>query len=169
MTMRPPLRARRHARQLLRTRGTKRVTAKSGFKPDEYTPVSARKLANLLEAGRTGEGKWMACCPAHDDQTPSLSISEENDGRCLIHCFAGCTTEAVFGALQKQYGLRPQGRSARSKRKLNAAQPPVRFLPVYPFPEHELTRLLEHIKEAGGKPFRYRDEIGKHLLFVNAR
>lgn len=32
------------------------------------------------------EGEWMACCPFHDDRTPSLSIS---DTRQLFHCF-GC-------------------------------------------------------------------------------
>jgi len=40
-------------------------------------------------------GKWMACCPAHDDKFPSLAISETDD-RVLIHCFAGCETEEVI-------------------------------------------------------------------------
>jgi len=46
---------------------------------------------------RNGSG-WMAQCPAHADKNPSMSVSERN-GRILIHCFAGCTTEAVCEAL----------------------------------------------------------------------
>ena len=38
-------------------------------------------------------------CPAHDDATPSLSVSE-NDGRTLFHCYAGCSQDAVIAALQ---------------------------------------------------------------------
>lgn len=41
----------------------------------------------------------MACCPAHDDKTPSLSISEGENGRMLLKCFAGCSVESVSSAL----------------------------------------------------------------------
>jgi hypothetical protein len=42
---------------------------------------------------------WQAKCPAHDDRVASLSISEGNDGRVLLHCHAGCDTEAIVIAL----------------------------------------------------------------------
>jgi hypothetical protein len=48
---------------------------------------------------RTGRGSWVACCPHHEDRTPSLSITEADDGRVLIHCHAGCHVEQVVGAL----------------------------------------------------------------------
>lgn len=47
---------------------------------------------------RTG-ADWTARCPAHDDRNPSLSVSEGTDGRVLLHCFAGCSTDAVCSAL----------------------------------------------------------------------
>ena len=47
---------------------------------------------------RTGDGGWLACCPAHEDSTPSLSIREGDDG-ALVHCFAGCQTSAVLARL----------------------------------------------------------------------
>jgi hypothetical protein len=46
-----------------------------------------------------GRAQVMARCPAHDDRDPSLSVREADDGRCLVHCFAGCPTEEVIGAV----------------------------------------------------------------------
>lgn len=43
--------------------------------------------------------RWSARCPAHDDRTPSLSVSNGNDGRVLLRCWAGCETLAVLRAL----------------------------------------------------------------------
>lgn len=53
------------------------------------------RIADLFDAERNCDG-WRACCPAHDDNTPSLSINEGKDGRILIHCHAGCETKEVL-------------------------------------------------------------------------
>ncbi len=55
-------------------------------------------LERLSGAKGNGSGH-MARCPAHEDRNPSLSVREGDDGRALISCFAGCSTEAVVGAL----------------------------------------------------------------------
>jgi len=55
-------------------------------------------LSRFRGVQRNGGG-WQALCPAHEDRSPSLSI-REGDGRVLIHCFAGCSTESVCEALQ---------------------------------------------------------------------
>ena len=47
---------------------------------------------------RTSNG-WSASCPAHGDETPSLSIGAGDDGRVLIHCHAGCSAEQVVAAV----------------------------------------------------------------------
>lgn len=44
-------------------------------------------------------GGWQACCPAHDDRNASLSVSEGDNGRVLVHCHAGCTVEQITEAL----------------------------------------------------------------------
>lgn len=44
-------------------------------------------------------GSFTAPCPAHDDHDPSLSISEGDDGRVLLKCFAGCAVGDVVAAL----------------------------------------------------------------------
>ena len=57
-----------------------------------------RVLERLPDARRNGKG-WQARCPAHDDTSPSLSVTAGDDGRVLLHCFGGCTFEAVAAAL----------------------------------------------------------------------
>lgn len=55
-------------------------------------------LGRLDRVRETGPDRWLACCPAHDDATPSLSIRETDDGRVLVHCFAGCAAADVVSA-----------------------------------------------------------------------
>lgn len=43
-------------------------------------------------------GRWMARCPAHEDRSPSLTVRLVDDGRILLHCFAGCSAVDVIGA-----------------------------------------------------------------------
>jgi hypothetical protein len=61
------------------------------------TPVELL-LSKLPNAKRHGEA-WAARCPAHKDKRPSLSISEGEGGRALVHCHAGCKPEEVVAAL----------------------------------------------------------------------
>lgn len=62
-------------------------------------------LRALEERGCTSKqlgydsGKHVAQCPAHDDRSPSLSVRECDDGRVLLHCFAGCETRSIVEAL----------------------------------------------------------------------
>lgn len=56
-------------------------------------------LQRLDKVKANGPGKWKACCPAHDDKDPSLSIREAGDGKVLLHCWAGCDTADVLAAI----------------------------------------------------------------------
>jgi putative DNA primase/helicase len=56
-------------------------------------------LGRLDDVRRSGAGKWLARCPAHNDENPSLSLREGNDGRVLLKCHAGCSLDAVLAAL----------------------------------------------------------------------
>ena len=56
-------------------------------------------LAHLDRVKQTGSNRWIACCPAHDDKSPSLSIRETDDGRILIYDFAGCSAADVMAAV----------------------------------------------------------------------
>jgi len=61
------------------------------------TPVE--QLLGRLERVKGRNGSWTARCPAHDDKGPSLAIRETDDGRILLHCFAGCPVDSVVGAI----------------------------------------------------------------------
>jgi len=66
--------------------------------------MSAAEFAELVQARRSGAGTWQARCPAHADRSPSLSIRQGEDGRVLVHCFAGCTIAAILAALKLSIG-----------------------------------------------------------------
>ena len=62
--------------------------------------MSAEALLSRLDRVRkTGSGRWLARCPAHDDSNPSLSIREIDDGTLLINDFGGCATSDVLAAV----------------------------------------------------------------------
>ncbi len=56
-------------------------------------------LSKLKKVTQRGQGQWMACCPAHEDRSPSLAIKENHDGRVLLKCFAGCGAADVVHAV----------------------------------------------------------------------
>ena len=56
-------------------------------------------LNELVKVKQTNHSTWIACCPAHDDKNPSLAIRQVDDGRILIHCFAGCSAAEILDAL----------------------------------------------------------------------
>lgn len=61
---------------------------------------TVRDALDHHDCGPTGpDHKLVARCPAHDDRSPSLSVSEGIDGRVLLWCFAGCATEDVIKSL----------------------------------------------------------------------
>ena len=120
-------------------------------------------LTRLQGVKQTGPGQWKACCPAHEDGEPSLTVTDAQD-RILVHCHAGCTAEAVVGALGlKMFDLYFESKGQRRARaspwpRIAAAK---RLSP---------TRLqASGVKEATGRDGRpyliipYRDENGREL------
>lgn len=72
--------------------------------------MTSEAIAKALGGRRSG-GTWMARCPAHDDASPSLSISASSDGKVLVCCHAGCNQREVIAALSER-GL--WGRGSRN-------------------------------------------------------
>lgn len=82
-------------------------------------------LDRLSKVRKTGADSWSACCPSHQDKTPSLAIRELPDGRVLLHCFAGCDTGAVLAAVGLEfadlYPPKPTGDCPPERRPFSAA------------------------------------------------
>jgi hypothetical protein len=77
--------------------GRVKAAYQTNFKPN-HNPLD--NFLSLLEGvKRTGDGTYLARCPAHQDRSPSLSIREADDGKVLIHCHAGCSAHEVVSAV----------------------------------------------------------------------
>jgi hypothetical protein len=63
--------------------------------------MSITNILPLLTAVKqTGKNRWTACCPVHNDKTPSLVITEKDNGKILMHCFGcGCGIDEICQAL----------------------------------------------------------------------
>lgn len=70
------------------------------MKSDDRDPL-ASLLTRFDGVTRRGEG-WVARCPAHDDQYPSLSIRLGSDDRILMYCHAGCAFDDIISVLGLQ-------------------------------------------------------------------
>jgi 5S rRNA maturation endonuclease (ribonuclease M5) len=65
--------------------------------------MTAEEFVALREShggtARKIQDGWMVTCGAHEDRTPSLHVSEGNDGRVLLHCQTdACAVEDVLAA-----------------------------------------------------------------------
>ncbi len=66
---------------------------------EAYTPLLENMLSRLKHVRKSGTGGWNACCPAHHDRHPSLSIRLGKEGRILLKCHTGCTVEQILEAI----------------------------------------------------------------------
>jgi len=90
------------------------------------------RVIDRLRNVRSSGGGWTAQCPGHDDRQNSLSIGEGDDGRVLLTCHAGCSTEAIVKALglslvalfeNKGGGGADHPRESRSSRQAHRKKP----------------------------------------------
>src|SRR3546814_13077628 len=61
--------------------------------------IESRARQIVTDMGGHWRGAYgMVCCPAHDDRNPSLQVTPGKKA-VLFQCWAGCTQEAVWSAL----------------------------------------------------------------------
>ena len=117
-------------------------------------------LAALGEYTKTGSG-YKARCPAHNDSSPSLSISEGDNGKAVVCCHAGCTQDAVMAKLgysareanasraSKPNKDKPRNRHATAEAAIKAAK-----WGVEQNDKREIVETIPHLYE-NGQPFGY--------------
>ena len=66
-------------------------------------PWPARPMsAALTLGGKKLRKQWSACCPAHDDKSPSLIIFERRTGAVQVRCMAGCEPIEIIAEAEGQ-------------------------------------------------------------------
>jgi hypothetical protein len=119
-------------------------------------------LAKFSSVKKTSSG-WTVRCPAHEDGTASLSISEGRDGRVLLKCHAGCDHKKIVAALgleerdlfdadatptttKKSSSTRPATPTGKAYKSANAAQ-----------------KAYERTLGEPAAVYEYRDASGHHV------
>lgn len=93
--------------------------------------MTYEEILSHFQVKKYGNGKVQALCPAHPDKEASLTITQGNNGRTLLKCHAGCSSESVvLAAGLKMADLFSESRPAeecwrmyiesREKRKIEA-------------------------------------------------
>jgi putative DNA primase/helicase len=109
---------------------------------------SPADIAIKLDKHRANGDGFTACCPAHDDANPSLSLNPGENGGTLWFCHAGCSQEAVQDALHAR-GIWPY--PSGGNRSL--ARPATTPAPAVAAAPHPIRR--EHVDT-----YLYTDEAG---------
>lgn len=88
--------------------------------------VQVSKFLGRLEGVRSNGAGWSARCPCrNDDQNPSLSVGQGNDGRVLVTCHrgAGCSVDEICDAMGlKVAELMPEPELKSEKSKLTLVE-----------------------------------------------
>lgn len=90
-------------------------------------------ITRLEKARATGKGTWIACCPSHADKHPSMTIRELDDGRVLVHCFAGCDIAQILGAVGMDFDALFPDRLVENARPLRRPFPAADVLEAVAF------------------------------------
>lgn len=90
-------------------------------------------LPRLDKVKQRGDRLW-ACCPVHQDKTPSLTLKEEG-GMVLIHCF-GCNANGLqvveaLGLPASVLFLKPLDRPVIPRKTIEAAREDMYFIAIY--------------------------------------
>ena len=124
---------------------------------------AGRISSGLPGVRKIAEGRWLACCPAHDDKNPSLSISQISD-KVLVHCFAGCKQRDVLRALTELGLWNRQSRKGHSKPYEKYSRDELEFMTNCCFVANSMKRKGEPPAEAKCKVFYHRSAVPKPHL-----
>ncbi|AGT08120.1 DUF7146 domain-containing protein [Paracoccus aminophilus] len=88
--------------------------------------MSDAQSLTLALGGRWYRSYGVACCPAHGDTRPSLTLADADDGRLLLSCKAGCAFLSILDAIKGRgllggdYRPQPLDPAELSRRKAQA-------------------------------------------------
>ena len=87
--------------------------------------MTLSEMLSRLQGVKGSGSQYTAKCPAHDDRHASLSIGAGDDGRILMKCHAGCSTQSVLAAMGlTERDLFPANCGAKAAKGAKAADAP---------------------------------------------
>tara|TARA_R110001592_G_scaffold152745_3_gene380483 strand:- start:1641 stop:2048 length:408 start_codon:yes stop_codon:yes gene_type:complete len=98
---------------------------------------------------------YVARCPAHEDNTPSLALRQTPDGRVLLHCFAGCDVTDILASVDARVSDLFPDSEQHSTRGLRRPYPAAAVLTAL---AHEATIIsIAAAQMADGEPLSAED------------
>ncbi len=123
----------------------------------------AQSISSHLGGKLTKSSRGYTCrCPAHDDKTPSLSVSDGENGSPIVHCHAGCSQESVIAAL-KNLGLW-QTVKKQNKAEIHPLRPKGVPEKWYSKPYSKAFPYITQDGEIIGYAVRFEDAEGKTVI-----
>jgi len=107
-------------------------------------------LNKLQKVKKLGGNEFQACCPAHEDKKPSLTLKQEGD-HILLHCQAGCSTEDIVKTLDMSM--------ADLFIEVSPKQEPAKITATYDYLDED-RKLLYQVVRYAPKSFRQRHKNG---------
>lgn len=117
------------------------------------TPEVQKVLNALDKVKVSGEG-WAAACPAHRDSSPSMSVGVGKEGKILLNCHKGCTTEEIVEAASLQMNDLFVGKKGSGKTEITD---------IYHYTDvngEMIFQVLRAVRPDGKKDFRQRRPDG---------
>jgi len=131
----------------------------------QHTTPIIKVLDRLRGVMKTGPNSYMALCPAHDDKNPSLSVKEEENGKVLLYCHAGCIPPGDQGALQKfldLLGLEPKDLYIQAPERLSPVKKPTKKEIVGTYDYKDISgRMVYQVVRYSPKGFSQRQPDGQ--------
>ncbi|MGI8552810.1 MAG: hypothetical protein ACR2PL_18785, partial [Dehalococcoidia bacterium] len=129
--------------------------------PTTATSTAIARVLDRLPDHRKSSTGWAARCPAHEDHTASLTIGEGQNGRALLHCFAGCRVDAITQAMGLSLAdLFPSVRVTHSRNGRSAVGSKPHIVECYDYTS-AAGELLYQVVRYEPKDFRQRRPDGK--------
>ena len=119
------------------------------------------KILPMLKRVTKSKNGYMACCPAHDDKNPSLSLKRRDDGGVLFNCFGGCSLEDVLAALGLMtQDIMPDAENQTNKTYSRSGSKQVNNVKYFNTAKEAIASISEY-KGAYSKYWTYTDCDGK--------
>src|SRR5262245_12780861 len=124
-------------------------------------PTIDQTLKQIITATKATPNKggngWKGHCPAHQDKTPSLSISQGLDTRILLNCHRKCDIDSICAALNiTKADLYPPQKSSG-----NSTKPSYTIDKVYDYKDESGALLFQAVRKRLTDPAKWPNEPRK--------